>query len=214
MITLIKIKYLISKHKRISALLVSAFVSSLFSFVSRWLILNYLNIDIFTVSDAPFLSLFMFFNCNLLRLLIKDFLEGYLNQPLKMNINDILNPPLDNPSQGGNPTQAGNQPQGSRQQGNNPPQAGNPSQVGNQPQGSNQQGNNPGPVGGQPQIIQGTGYVLQNGVYVIDDPTNIANRGYIDPQTAQPYVTSQPYAKNMASAMQNHSKDVNMVTCG
>jgi ubiquinol-cytochrome c reductase cytochrome b subunit len=41
--------------------------------------------------------------------------------------------------------------------------------------------------------------------YIINDPTRVRPRGYIDPATGQPYPSSQPYLRNLASAL-SHSR--------
>lgn len=52
--------------------------------------------------------------------------------------------------------------------------------------------------------------------YIIDDPTNIGSRGYIDPTTGKPYLIQQPYIGNFAAALEhangNTDQDFNGAT--
>jgi hypothetical protein len=57
-------------------------------------------------------------------------------------------------------------------------------------------------------VFQGNGFTCQNGIYDIHDPTNIRDRGYLDP-TRQPFNEgNQPFARNLAAAM-THEYDTN-----
>ena len=49
-------------------------------------------------------------------------------------------------------------------------------------------------------------FSIINGVYTIHDPTNVGGRGYLDPNTGQPYPTSQPYARHLADAMDRNMR--------
>ena len=50
--------------------------------------------------------------------------------------------------------------------------------------------------------LRDTFYTMENGVYKIKDPTGVANRGYIDLKTGQPYVEPcQPYSRNISEAI-------------
>jgi hypothetical protein len=54
---------------------------------------------------------------------------------------------------------------------------------------------------GQP-IYYGNGFSFDGRVYTINDPTNVRNRGFLDPITTRPFNMSyQPYATNLANAM-------------
>jgi hypothetical protein len=67
---------------------------------------------------------------------------------------------------------------------------------GNNNNNNNQQGTPPGPA---------NGYVYNaiTNVYDIHDPTNIAARGFVNPNTNMPYPTSQPYIGNLAKALEH-----------
>lgn len=54
-------------------------------------------------------------------------------------------------------------------------------------------------------LIEGPPFILlEEGIYVISDPTNVATMGYIDPETKEAYKRSyQPYAANLAKAMED-----------
>jgi hypothetical protein len=53
-----------------------------------------------------------------------------------------------------------------------------------------------------PQNINASFNII-NGRYIITDPTGVAPRGYIDPQTRRPYATAQPYLSNLLAALEN-----------
>lgn len=54
---------------------------------------------------------------------------------------------------------------------------------------------------GQP-IFCGNGFSFDGRVYTINDPTNVINRGFLDPITMRPFNMSyQPYARNLSNAM-------------
>jgi hypothetical protein len=82
---------------------------------------------------------------------------------------------------------------------NNPPVANHPVPVTNPvPVAPN---NNP--VGNQPKDTRNNflPFIKTDGVYRISDPTNIAERGYIDLATGEPYPTYQPFASFLSQAM-------------
>lgn len=67
-----------------------------------------------------------------------------------------------------------------------------------------------GTFGYTPQVT--SYHVGQNPVipahYAIYDPTRIAARGYIDPTTGHPFLTSQPYAGNLSDALEHQAQRV------
>lgn len=76
--------------------------------------------------------------------------------------------------------------------GSNPNPTQNPNQNPNQ---------NPPQNVGQP-IYYGNGFSFDGRVYTINDPTNVTNRGFLDPITMRPFNMSyQPYARNLSNAM-------------
>jgi hypothetical protein len=51
-------------------------------------------------------------------------------------------------------------------------------------------------------IFYGNGFSFDGRVYTINDPTNVMNRGFLDPITMRPFNMSyQPYATNLSNAM-------------
>jgi hypothetical protein len=62
---------------------------------------------------------------------------------------------------------------------------------------------NNNPVGNQPKDTRNNflPFIKTDGVYRISDPTNIAERGYIDLATGEPYPTYQPFASFLSQAM-------------
>ena len=67
----------------------------------------------------------------------------------------------------------------------------------------NTQGPWPLPPNYRPEGLEG-GYgpfVMVDGLFKINDPTGVADRGYIDPSTGKPYATSQPYCRNYSLTM-------------
>jgi hypothetical protein len=55
------------------------------------------------------------------------------------------------------------------------------------------------------------GFKIVDGVYKIDDPTNMLKRGYLDPMTDRAYIySSQPFLKNLADAMEHEAKSRNL----
>ena len=74
---------------------------------------------------------------------------------------------------------------------------------------ANLQGENSNPQGDYLDInnqAQGFYFDQVRNKYTIYDPTGVRQRGYINPATGQPYPSSQPYLKNLASAL-NHSRN-------
>ena len=159
-------------------ILLTVIITTLISFTIRYLGLKYFNLDILRVDLNPFYSFLTMFGLNGIRLLVRSFLDEYIPHTLSMNISDILNTPSPEPANPPSNNQGNNQ--------NNPP--------------SNNQGDNQNnPMGNRP-------YALGNdGRYYINDPTGVGNRGYIDPSTNRPYLSNQPYARNLASAMEDYS---------
>lgn len=160
--------FFLNRNPKVFAILLSSFVAALMTCIIRYLLLSHLNLDIFNISDNPFCSLVVFFNSNIIRYTLKEYIGYLLSKPLLMNVEDMLNtpsPPAGNP---GNNAPAGNP-------ANNVP-AGNPN---------------------------GNSFNLHNGRYTIADPSNIGIRGYLNPNTGQPYGNNQPYANNLAAAMEH-----------
>jgi len=84
----------------------------------------------------------------------------------------------------------------------------NPNTLGEGSVNSNTQGesnsnpnSNPTQNVGQP-VYYGNGFSFDGREYTINDPTNVRNRGFLDPITMRPFNMSyQPYATNLANAM-------------
>lgn len=54
-------------------------------------------------------------------------------------------------------------------------------------------------------FYSGAGFTYQNGVYTVEDPTNVARHGYINQSTGRPHERSfEPFCINLSNAM-NHS---------
>lgn len=158
-------------------ILLTILITTIISFIVRYLVFKYFNIDIVRVDINPFCGFLAIFSINGIRLLVKSYLDEYIPNTLAMNISDILNTPSPEPSNSSSDSQGNNPASSSANQGNNP---------------ANFMGNRP--------------YVLDNnGRYLINDPTGVGNRGYIDPNTNIPYLSNQPYASNLASAMENNA---------
>lgn len=158
-------------------ILLTILITTIISFIVRYLVFKYFNIDIVRVDINPFCGFLAIFSLNSIRLLVKSYLDEYIPNTLAMNISDILNTPSPEPSNSSSDSQGNNPASSSNNQGNNP---------------ANFMGNRP--------------YVLDNnGRYLINDPTGVGNRGYIDPNTNIPYLSNQPYASNLASAMENNA---------
>src|SRR5271167_1088834 len=59
-------------------------------------------------------------------------------------------------------------------------------------------------------IYYGNGFTFDGRVYTIDDPTNVRNRGFLDPITMRPFNMSyQPYARNLSNAMAHAVQGLN-----
>ena len=59
-------------------------------------------------------------------------------------------------------------------------------------------------------IYYGNGFYFNGRVYTIDDPTNVINKGYLDPNTMRPFnMSSQPYAINLVNAMAHNVQNIN-----
>jgi hypothetical protein len=72
---------------------------------------------------------------------------------------------------------------------------------GNNPNSNSNPSQNVGQPVGQP-VYYGNGFSFDGRVYTINDPTNVMNRGFLDPITTRPFNMSyQPYARNLANAM-------------
>lgn len=69
--------------------------------------------------------------------------------------------------------------------------------IGNIQQTNNttQQGNN------TPDVYQGNGFTYSNGIYTVDDPTNVAANPFINPATNERYPTYKPYSTHLRNAM-------------
>ena len=80
----------------------------------------------------------------------------------------------------------------------NPLEGGNINPNPNPPQNVGQP--NPPQNVGQP-IFYGNGFSFDGRIYTIDDPTNVRNRGFLDPITMRPFNSYQPYATNLSNAM-------------
>jgi hypothetical protein len=187
------------KYPKFSAIVISSLIATVVAFISRYLILSSYGLDIFMVTEIPFISIFALFNINFIRFSIKHFIEGILYEPHAMNISDILNTPSP-------PSQPSVQ--------NPQPAVQNTQPVQNVPAVQNAQAmQNAQPVqNAQPAVqnaqpgVQNNGFTMQNNAYNIHDPTNIGVRGYIDPATGRPYPSSQPYAGNLSRAMQRDAE--------
>jgi hypothetical protein len=63
-------------------------------------------------------------------------------------------------------------------------------------------GSNANPPQNVGAIYYGNGFSYDGRVYTINDPTNVMNRGFLDPITMRPFNMSyQPYATNLSNAM-------------
>src|SRR6266487_50767 len=177
--------YEIYENMKYIKILLTVLITTIISFIIRYLVLKYFNLDILWIDLNPFYSFLAMFGLNSIRLLVKSFLYEYIPNVLLMNISDILNPPSPEST---DPS--------SNNQGNN--QA-NPS--------SNNQSNN------LTNSVENRPYVLgDNGRYYINDSICVGNRGYIDPSTNRPYLSNQPYARNLTSVMENDSIQRGMPT--
>lgn len=169
-------------------ILLTILITTIISFIVRYLVFKYFNIDIVRVDINPFCGFLAIFSLNSIRLLVKSYLDEYIPNTLAMNISDILNTPSPEPSNSSSDSQGNNLASSSNNQGNNPASS------------SDNQGNNPANfMGNRPYVLD------NNGRYLINDPTGVGNRGYIDPNTNIPYLSNQPYASNLASAMENNA---------
>jgi hypothetical protein len=123
---------------------------------------------------------------NLIRFIIRGVMENF-TMPIYLL--------YDNPNSNslGEGSTSSNAPSGSNQ---------NPDQNSNQNQNPNQnQNQNSNQNVGQP-IYYGNGFSFDGQVYTINDPTNVRNRGFLDPITMRPFNMSyQPYATNLSNAM-------------
>src|SRR5271167_242048 len=91
----------------------------------------------------------------------------------------------------------------------------NPNPLGGRNSGNDNSSSNPNSNSGisenvnQP-IYYGNGFSYDGRVYTINDPTNVMNRGFLDPITMRPFNMSyQPYATNLSNAMAHAVKDGN-----
>jgi len=85
----------------------------------------------------------------------------------------------------------------------------NPNPLGGRNSGNDNSSSNPNSNSGisenvnQP-IYYGNGFSFDGRVYTINDPSNVKNRGFLDPITMKPFNMSyQPYAKNLSNAMEH-----------
>lgn len=206
-----KLLVFMRKYPNIIAIIISSLVSTLLAFTIRYLYLSYYGIDLFFVTETPYLSLIGMFSINTIRLVIRFYIENILNGSitLKMDVPSMLNPedffpypPKPGGSVPGNSQGGGSVPSNSQGGGNVP---GN-SQGGNVP-GNSQGGNVPDNLEGGPLTLhEGKIYPsfrCKDGVYTIVDLYSIGDRGYINPDTGSPYPRSQPYAINLSYAMQD-----------
>lgn len=166
-------------------------IASLVSFTIRYLFFYY-GIDILDVATNPWSSICAFFSINSIRYFLANILETIFKDyyiPIdgsnikSSNSNSNSNIHVvyqDNPNaQNSQTTQSG----GNSQSAGNHPSTANPSYI-------------------------GVGFRIVNGVYIIDDPTMVGGRGYINPITGMPYNQSfQPFARNLANAMAYRARD-------
>jgi hypothetical protein len=122
-----------------------------------------------------------------------------------------------NPWRGGNPSQGGS----SSSQGGNPSQGGSSSQGGGSSAqvvgsftemcdrrvvGTTSIGTTCIEVGNPRTHARGSGFNILSGVYYVYDQSGVGLRGYIQQYTRQPFdVSYQPYASNLANAMEDHA---------
>lgn len=72
------------KHPKLFAPLISAFITTIITFIIRYIFVKYVNIDIFNVIEHPFLAFSTLFNFNLIRQIIKEAIILHLDKPYHM----------------------------------------------------------------------------------------------------------------------------------
>lgn len=180
--------------KKISRVVVSILFTSIFSLLLRHLMWKYFGVDILRIDINPIESIIAVSSINTFRMCVRFYLEHYTGDiMLTMNIPDLLNTPSPEP-----------RPRAEANLGDNLPGA--PQGNANPPGNANPGGDPPGNAGAGPQgnVNPEDGFTRNpNGVYMIVDPTNVANRGYLNPATGRPYPSSQPYARHLSNAMED-----------
>lgn len=172
----------------------SVLLSSILAYTIRFLIQVYFEIDLLDISVNPCITFFSITGFNGLRILIKEWVEYYFSTMAMSsnprawagNPNPVgALPPILNPT----PNATGSTDSGSIQPNPAP----------------NATGNTTGTVPDDPNIFHGNGFSFNTatGVYNLSDPSRVADRlSYNSP------ASKQPYATNLANALEDHDKRV------
>lgn len=202
-------KFLTSKLINI---ILSSFIAALIALVIRYTLFFYFNLDVLSLEN-PYISFIYLFDINVIRWIIRHYLEESLSQPLNMNIEDLLNPESPKPSNSGlsQPRPGSSQVGPSQPISQLPPVRIKPSPY-RMPEGWT-----PPPVPkpiAYEDVITEMGppvFRIIDGKYSITDPKNTLERGYVDPETERAYIaSSQPFCRNLALALAHEAKSRNL----
>jgi hypothetical protein len=178
----------IFKNRKIISILFPSLIATVIGFFARLFILKVWNIEILDVISYPELGLLFLFVINFIKFGFKSKLTELLMMgSLPIRIQDLLNPESP-PSIPGNE----NINQGSSTSTNQG--------------GSNTNQENSTTQGSSSTINEGSAgnkFSFVDGKYVINDPSNVRGRGFINLSTGIPYPSSQPYFSNLAHAIED-----------
>jgi hypothetical protein len=163
----LKLKILMRKYPNLFVGIISSFIAAIIGLSIKYIALRYFHIDLLDIHN-PLLCFNTIFSLSFLRYGFRLLFQALFSEPLRMDINSILNSPSPSPAPAPVPTPSPV-----------PAPAPAPSPV-------------PAPA---PAPIAG------DNLFNIFDPLGQGLRGYINPNTGQPYNTVQPYARNLSQRM-------------
>lgn len=167
--------------------------TTLVSLTIRYLFLYY-EIDILDVLQNPGYSIISLFSIGFIRIIIRNILELYFQEYATIEVNENLLNRFSNSQVIANfQDNASSQTAGSSENVITNPQTANAQTANAQTANAQEQNAIPSYIG--------DGFRIVNDTYIIDDPTQVATRGYLDPVTMAPYASCQPYARNLSNAM-------------